>query len=337
MRGSFLFIAILFKMAVVLSLHAIPAESVGLPYQAQTCSMVDETNTTLACLYFGKQDITIMDSPYIKNAAISFWGGGGGGGSDPLIITNVNVSPQGLPVYTFIYPLSSGGGGSGGAIVNYPVRPGSVVNILSQGEGGAGVEACGVGEGENGTATCVSFEAGFGMGQTSLCSVCAQGGGGGGTYVGGGVSILGGTCPNIHDIRPAPPSSATAGEGIMPYTHAGSSGACSNETHGGAWNQPCISVVGCFVQTDQPSGGYYDYAFGPAGYGAYAIVSYNGGPPLPYSGAGGQGMGCVSDLPSECLCPGSAAGGDGGLLVVYSFRLVSLLLDPCFFSFQESR
>jgi len=309
---------------------------VGLPYQAQTCSMVDETNTTLACLYFGSQVITISDSPYIENATISFWGGGGGGGAGVVEAYENIPFNGGRRQFIVTFALSSGGGGSGGAIVNYPVRPGSKVEILSQGEGGAGAEACGGNDGENGTATCVSFEAGFGMGQTSFCSVCAQGGGGGGTYVGGGVSILGGTCPNIHDIQPAA-SLASAGEGIMPYTHAGSSGSCSNETQGAAWNPPCISVAGCFGQTYRPPNGHDRYALGPAGYGAYGNFTYNVAPPLPYSGAGGQGVACPYDSDSNCGCPSPAAGGDGGLLVVYSFRLVSLLLVPCFFSFQESR
>jgi len=301
----------------VLSLHAIPAESVGLPYQAQTCSMVDETNTTLACLYFGSQAITIDDSPYIENVTISFWGGGGGGGvSIDELSDNIEES---APLTDFVSP---GGGGSGAAIVNYPVRPGSVVEIQSQGVGGGGAHACQTGSGGGGTATCVLFEAGYGTGETSSCSVCAGPGEGGGDFiVGGGGAISVVMCPNIHVSA------------LLLYGHDGSKGG-GDYGSSGAWNPPCISVVGCFGQVGQNQI-YGQTLLVGGGAGAYGQGGYGSVSGNPYSGAGGGGVGCVWQQYTSCPCPNSAAGGDGGLLIVYSLRLVSVFSFPL--SFRPSR
>jgi hypothetical protein len=248
---------------------------------------------------------------------ISFWGGGGGGGRSNNISNDFFESASGSQV---ICPPSSGGGGSGGAVVNYPVRPGSVVEITKEGYGGSiSMSSASTANGENGMDTCVSFEAGFGTGQTYMCEVCAQGGGGGGTYIGGGVSIVTGTCPNIHDIQPVA-SPAASGQGIMPYTHAGSSGGCFIDQKGGSWNQPCISVVGCIEQEPQTVFFNTGYAIGPGGSGPYELPSQNEDFPDLYSGRGGKGIGCTNALSQTHLCPTPEPGGEGALLIVYSLR-----------------
>jgi len=262
-------------------------------------------------------------------ASISVWGGGGGGASAICWYYMVGIGR-----------LMLNSGGSGSAVIDYLMGPNDMLTIESIGAGGAGATQCGQ-AGANGGTTCVVITDGL----TGLnCSLYGFGGGGGdyqGSGAGGGsggvaVGSTAGPSAFIERITNACPLGYNGVEGAQGVwadngvpgghsgiVHGGSSGSSFWDAlaptgawipWGGAWGNPCLLVIGCFVLTPPPNQLLLSWA------GAFAANGGNGAmfETSQGSGAGGLSIPCgdfqcpLSSKAWAYACDGCAQSTDGG-------------------------
>jgi len=192
------------------------------------CQICTNNGVQTSCLF--TQNGTWTTPPYVSSILISLWGGGGGG-SGSTFLAYFGTDVVDAPDYSYYdsFGTFSSGGGSGSAIINFPLswRTGSTQSVsvvIGQGGSGGGTSSSSVNGGPGGTTTVT-------VGPST--TLYAYGGGGGGTTGGSFGDAYGGGGGGSYG-----PASSDSGSGGPACTSSDTSTACPLGTGPAGANSP---------------------------------------------------------------------------------------------------